>query len=266
MLSVRHRALTKQIELQKKRMEALTQMEQTNTNRIDELEEEKKKLFSVVSHDLKGPFNRIFALTQLVQSASGNLLDDQKEYLAKIHLTTVDGLSMLRNLSDIKKLEGEDVDITIMPFDLAIVLGTLARNYTVTAEKKKIQVRLDMPSTLMVLSDKFFTNRILDNLLSNAVKFSSEGNTISIMAQDDGVRVNVDVRDEGPGISEDDQSLLFKKFQTLTAKPTGGETSSGIGLYVAKKLADRLNATLSCSSTPSQGAVFTLKLDKEKHD
>ncbi len=263
-LAIRSKATNVLTELQKKRIEELLQIQKDNEKQINELEFEKQQLFSVLSHDLKGPFNRIFALIQLLQSSSDNFQNDQIEYLAKIHRVLADGLGMIRNLMDNQKLESKGIDLHLETFNLASALGVLARNYKVITEKKNIELHLEMLPTMMVYADKHYLHRILDNLFSNALKFSSENKNIFIKAYEDGNWIRVDVRDEGPGISQEDQTKLYKKFQTLTARPTGGETATGIGLSVAKAFAEKMEAELSCVSKLDEGSLFTLRVRKGK--
>lgn len=252
----------KLIDTQTKKVEELTQLQKDNEILIHELLFEKQQLLGVVAHDLKGPFNRAFALTQLLQNSSDNLQNEQKDYLAKMHRVIADGLAMIRNLMDYQKLEGNGIDLNPEMLNFSTVIGVLARNYKVLAEKKNIELHLEMPPAMMLHADKYSAHRILDNLLSNALKFSNENKSVFIKAHDDGIWINVDVRDEGPGISEDDQAKLFTKFQPLSAIPTGGETATGLGLAVAKALADNMKAELSCISKLGQGSIFTLKIRK----
>ncbi len=261
-VGIRSHASKKLIDTQNKKVEELTQLQKDNEILIQELLFEKQQLLGVVSHDLKGPFNRAFALTQLLQSSSDNLHSDQKDYIGKMHSVIADGLAMIRNLMDYQKLEGKGIDLNPEKLNFASIVGVLVRNYKVLAEKKNIELHLEVPLVMMVYADKYFVHRILDNLLSNALKFSSENRSVFIRAQDDGLWINVDVRDEGPGFSEDDQAKLFTKFQPLSAIPTGGETATGLGLAVAKTLADKIKAELSCVSKVGQGSIFTLKIRK----
>lgn len=246
------------------RIDELVRLQKSDQNLIDELNRQQQQLFGVVTHDMRGPFNRIFALIQLIQISSGNLQKEQKEYLGKIHIMIADGLGMIRNLTDSQKLEGNGVDLNLDIFNLSTVLSVLARNYKVLAEKKNIALQDDIAPALMVYSDRYYSNRIFDNLLSNAIKFSGEAKNVFIKAKDDGAWVSVDVRDEGPGISAEDQEKLYKKFQTLSAKPTAGETSNGIGLSVAKALADKTGAQLICISKVGEGTTFTVRIRKGK--
>jgi signal transduction histidine kinase len=261
-LIVRNNASKKIIESQNNKVKELTQIHKDNEILVTELRLDKQRLAGVLSHDLRGPFNRVFALIQLLQSSSDNLKTDQKEYLGKMHSVIADGLGMIRNLMDYQKLEGKGIEVNPETINLSSVLGVLARNHKVLAEKKKIQLHLNVLPGMMVQADKYCLPRIMDNLLSNAVKFSGENKNIFMKAYEDELWIRVDVCDEGPGISEDDQSKLFTQFQTLSAKPTGGETATGLGLAVAKILSEKMKAELSCVSKLDQGSIFTLKIRK----
>jgi two-component system sensor histidine kinase/response regulator len=201
---------------------------------------------------------------QLIQLSSGNLQKEQREYLRKIHIMIADGLGLIRNLSDSQKLEGKGIELNSDRYNLSSLLGVLTRHYKVLAEKKNIFLHIDIGPNLMVFADRYYSNRIFDNLLSNAIKFSSENQNVFIKAEDDEDWVKVELRDEGPGINEEDQKRLYKKFQTLSAKPTSGETATGIGLFVAKSLADRVGAQLACVSIPGQGTTFSVRIRKNK--
>ena len=114
-----------------------------------------------------------------------------------------------------------------------------------------------------VIADRLYLTRILENLISNAIKFSPRHKTVvvSIEPNDDTVRIGV--KDNGPGISEGDQQNLYMKFHPLTAKPTEGESSTGLGLSIVKSLAEKMKGQISCESKLGEGAKFILTLPKE---
>jgi len=257
-------AANKELEVIQKKVDELVARQKNLDERIQNMQNEKQQLLSIVSHDLKGPLNRIFALVQLLGFSSENLRQEQKEYLDKIHIMIADGLGMIRNLTDSQKLETDVITLHEDEFNLSQVVSTSVRNHKAIAGKKKLQLLLTQPSSLMVFADKYIITRILDNLLSNAIKFTNEGKQIFIESQEENGQIKITVRDEGPGISEEDQRNLFKQFRVLTPRPTGGETSSGIGLFVAKALADKGKMELSCASKLGEGTTFTIRVDKER--
>ena len=227
---------------------------------LNDLNSEKQLIIGVVSHDLKGPFNRIFALIQLLNLSNKNLTEEQKEYVGRIHQIAVDGLNMVRNLLDTRKLEDRGIDMTLEPIQLEPFVDAFVKNYRTVAEEKKIELVFQSPSDINVIADRLFLNRVLDNLLSNAVKFSVPNKkvTVSIDKKDD--QVHLCVKDEGPGISEEDQKRLYQKFQRLSAKPTGGESSTGLGLSIVKALTEKMGGTIKCESNGEEGAKFIVSL------
>jgi len=251
LILVQSREIKRQIQEQEKR-----------NKQVGDLVHEKQQLIGLVSHDLKGPFNRIFALIQLMEITSENLTNEQREYLGKIHQIVADGLGMIRNLLDNRRLEDQGIDLTPEPLNLATLLGSLIKNYRTLSEKKKIKIHFETPQQANVLADKLYVYRIFENLISNALKFSPENNNIYITITEEGGKIVIAVKDEGPGISREDQKKLYQKFQRLSARPTGGESSTGLGLAIVKALVEKMGSELTCESEEGRGTTFTVKMDK----
>lgn len=238
-------------------------LEQEKRNKqVGELVHEKQQLIGLVSHDLKGPFNRIFALIQLMEISATNLTEEQQEYLGKIHQIVADGLGMIRNLLDNRRLEDQGIDFTPEPLNISALLGSLIKNYRTLAEKKKIQIHFDTPKQSVVVADKLYLYRIFENLISNALKFSPANKNIYTSIEEVENKIVVKVRDEGPGFTKEDQRQLYKKFQRLSARPTGGESSTGLGLSIVKALVEKMDGELICQSEEGNGATFIVKLER----
>lgn len=251
--------ITKQsIEIQKQN-EALARQNQ----QLNDLNIEKQQIIGVVSHDLKGPFNRIFAIMQLMSMSGDNLTDDQKEYVGKIHQIAVDGLNMVRNLLDSRQIDEKILDLTLEPIELKPFVSSFVKNFRSVADRKKINLHFKSPDGVVVMADRLYLSRILDNLLSNAIKFSEKEKNVTVSIENSGEQVLLTVTDEGPGISEEDQKKLYRKFQKLTARPTGGESSTGLGLSIVKTLIEKMGGSISCKSQLDKGAAFTISLKKD---
>jgi len=102
--------------------------------------------------------------------------------------------------------------------------------------------------------------RILDNLLTNAMKFSENGKTIHLNIWEENKKIYFSIKDEGPGISEEDQKKMFKKFQKLGAQPTAGESSTGLGLSIIKALVGKLSGQIEVKSQLGKGSEFIIIL------
>ena len=105
--------------------------------------------------------------------------------------------------------------------------------------------------------------QVLENLVSNAIKYSPSGKNIRVRLSKDPSHVRCEVRDEGPGLSAEDQKKLFGKFARLSAKPTGGEHSTGLGLSIVKKMVEAMNGKVWCESELGKGATFVVQLPLE---
>lgn len=252
----------KLILIQSREIKRQIQEQEKRNKEVGELVHEKQQLISLVSHDLKGPFNRIFALVQLMEMSAQNLSPEQHEYVGKIHQIVADGLSMIRNLLDNKKLEERGIEYHGEDLNLTQVLGSLARNYRALADRKKIKIYTSLPAQISIHADKLYLSRIFENLISNALKFSPEGKNIFVEAMEAETNIRVVIKDEGPGMSMDDQKNLYRKFHRLSARPTGGESSTGLGLSIVKALTDRMGATIECKSALAEGTVFTVTFEK----
>ena len=234
-------------------------LEESN-KQLEDLNQEKLQLIGLVSHDLKGPFNRIFALVQLMNMSKDNLTEEQKEYLGKIQQISVDGLGMVRNLLDSRKLDESGIELRPTSLDFSHVVTSLVKHYQAVAEKKKIEIDLKISGDTKIRADKNYLSRMVENLLSNAIKFSPESKKIDCELVRKNEMIEFSVKDEGPGISKEDQLKLFSRFQALSAKPTAGESSTGLGLYITKSIAEKMRAEILCESELGKGAKFILRM------
>lgn len=160
-----------------------------------------------------------------------------------------------------------DAKLRFEKVELPVMAQRFCMYYDRIAGRKQIRCRsgseVDVPP---VWTDRVATAAVLDNLLSNAVKYSPPGTQIRIHVSADQDGVTCSVRDEGPGLSEEDQAKLFQPGARLTPKPTGGEISTGYGLAVAKELIQQVGGTIWCQSTLGKGACFSFRLPRYQEE
>jgi signal transduction histidine kinase len=230
--------------------------------KIEALDQEKRQIISLVSHDIKAPLNRVFALMQLMRLEESNLTPEQHDYLDKMHLVVVDGLGLIRNLADYRNLEYKKTELLIEKVNLAQVIPLAIRSFQSVAAKKKITLNHEVSKTPLLDSDHHCVIRIFENLVSNAIKFSGEGATVSIIVSEKDSTPFFSVQDEGPGFTADDQKKLYQPFVKLSAQPTAGESTTGLGLFIVKEMASRIGATVRCETEPGKGSVFTVMFER----
>jgi signal transduction histidine kinase len=161
----------------------------------------------------------------------------------------------------------KDAKLRIVKWDLAPLVRRTCNYYQRIADRKNIFIVCEPASDIPpVWTDPVAVAAVMDNLLSNAVKYSFPGKKIWVQLRGEMTSVVCSVRDEGPGLSQEDQAKLFQRGIQLSSIATGGESSSGYGLAVAKELIDKLDGDLWCESTLGAGACFSFRLPAYKEE
>ena len=222
-----------------------------------ELNQEKNDLIGIVAHDLRNPLTSALSATELFKSEEG-LSEDYQEYLFLISRSLNRMNDLIKRTLDVKVLESKRLDMNLKETDLSAILNHVIDGFKVQCEQKNIAIKSEL-IPVKVVTDTNFTHHIFENLISNALKFSNSNTKIEIKVKKGSASVDVEVIDEGPGFSEEDKQKLFGKFQKLSAKPTAGEESTGLGLSIVKKYADAMGVQVICESELGDGAKFIVR-------
>lgn len=227
---------------------------------LTDLNREKDGIMDVVAHDLRSPLNNIEGLVTILP-LEGPLTNEQQQHIERIKNQVYSGKNLINDLLDIHAYGHEGTQLNLTEVSLDLYLSEIISSYNALLEKKSQNIVLDFKSQqAVIVTDKSILRRILDNLLTNAMKFSRMGTTITLACWQQNGFVKISVADQGPGISEDDQKKMFKMFQKLSARPTGGESSNGLGLSIIKTLTEKLKGTIEVKSTLGKGTEFTISL------
>ncbi|MBE9562058.1 MAG: HAMP domain-containing histidine kinase [Proteobacteria bacterium] len=168
---------------------------------------------------------------------------------------------LVSNLLDVNAIESGKINLEITTVDLLPILQTLIVNYKSHIGAKQISLKLHSSEPkYLILADKNMLYQILDNLISNAIKYSPKNKKIDIHITEELQIIRCEIKDEGPGLSVSDQKKLFNKFTRLTAKPTANEHSTGLGLFIVKKLIEVMQGKVWCESELGNGCKFIITL------
>ncbi|MGE3724510.1 MAG: response regulator [Candidatus Sericytochromatia bacterium] len=237
-------------------LKALNLQLQASNRFFQHLGQVKDEFLGMVSHDLKNPLSSILLFSRYMESRT--LSEDKAREMGR--LITKAGKRMFRlieDLLDLNKLEQGELTPELQRFDLLPLAQEVWAEYQEKAQAKAQQLkRVWEMESAWIIADPLRVRQVLENLLSNALKFSPSQSEIELQVLQVGEAVCLQVRDQGPGLSESDQAQLFEKFMRLSAKPTGGEHSSGLGLSISKKLVEAMSGTIGCESQLGQGACF----------
>jgi signal transduction histidine kinase len=225
---------------------------------------EKSKFLGMASHDLRNPLVSINGLSHFLASGKfGSLSSTQAEMASSIFEASESMLALVNDLFDVALIETGQLSVEINEVDLHQVVKTSINLYRVTAGEKDIEIEfIEKEIPKLVNCDKRQVRRVMDNLLSNAIKFSERGTTIRVILESDNNWVFFRVADEGPGVPVDEFDKLFGSFSKTSVKPTGGESSTGLGLNICKKVMTAHGGDIFAENLPEKGAQFSVQLQK----
>jgi signal transduction histidine kinase len=241
----------------KKIAERTDELEKTNQALI-KLNQNKNEFLGIAAHDLKNPLCAIQGWAEMIADDYDEM--DRDEVIDVANLIVENSRQMfelIRNLLDVNAIESGNTKISVDKINILQTLQKLFDHYKKQAEIKNITLHLHTSKNqYYALVNKNTVHQILDNLISNAIKYSPCGKHINIRMQQLEKTVRCEIQDEGLGLSKADQKKLFGKFTRLTPKPTGAEHSTGLGLFIVKKLIQAMNGNVWCESELGTGTSF----------
>jgi len=222
------------------------------------LNQEKNEFLGIAAHDLKNPLSVVICAAELMRSPQ----DPEKKERLINNIVHAGGrmLHFIKNLLDVNAIEEGRFISKIERCDLRALLEQCIQDNATSGARKEIRLLLETEGPCWASADRNAAAQILDNLVSNALKYSPNKTTVHLGARAQGDKAVLFIRDEGPGIGEEDFKKMFGKFARLSARPTGGESSNGLGLSIVKRLAEAMSGTVRCESRLGQGATFILEL------
>jgi len=236
------------------------ELQQTN-QQLQRVNQEKNEFLGIAAHDLKNPLSAIKGLAEEIgQDYDQMTREEVIEDANKIHIASQRMFMLITNLLDINAIESEKVNIHAQVCDISSIIEVTLADYQDRAAHK--QMRLEFLHEILqykIWADPEVMRQVLDNLVSNAIKYSPPGALITTRLYADDHHAYCAITDQGPGFSIEDQAKLFGKFSRLSAQPTGNEHSTGLGLFIVKKLVEAMDGKVWCESVPQQGSTFILQ-------
>lgn len=230
--------------------------------RLQELNEQKNEFIGIAVHDLKNPLSGIAALAQTVKELPEMEREEIEDYMQRIIGSANRMFDLIKSFLNVNAIEQGGLRIMLSPTNISLTTMMAAQNYLLKAQSKSITLNIDSGEDIHALADESALVQVLDNLVSNAVKFSPANKNIFVRVCDAQERIRVEVQDEGQGLTDEDKKKLFGKFARLSARPTGDESSTGLGLSIVKSMVEAMNGTICCQSEPGRGATFVLELPR----
>jgi len=235
---------------------------QKKTAELEKLNELKNRFIGTAAHDLRNPIGAIRNLAEiLLEDISGSLDPDHAELLSMIGTSSESVLTLLNDLLTIAHIESGKLELNLEPQDIVEFVKESIRMNRVFATKRSITVRFDRFEDLPhVVLDKSKIGQVMNNLLSNAIKYSPVGGEVVLSVLRSGDYVTVSVQDNGPGIPAAERERLFKPFSRTTNPVPDGESSTGLGLAIARNIIAGHLGEIDVTSSAGAGSTFFFSL------
>ncbi len=231
---------------------------------LDQANQLKTELLGIAAHDLKNPLQTIMGFAELIGEETKEISSINKK-ASLIRRASQKMLGLIHDLLETAAIDAGKLELNRQRTDFGSLVQLISENFYLMAQNKRQCLQLHLEENCIVSVDVERMKEVVENLIGNAIKYSPHGKTIWVtVAHYAHNKVRFSVKDEGQGLTEDDMKKLFGKFQRLSAKPTDGESSTGLGLSIVKKLVEMHGGKIWAESEgKDKGATFTVELTSE---
>lgn len=244
--------------------QAMTQLIKTREE-AEKANSAKSEFLAMMSHELRTPMNGVLGMLQLLETT--RMTDEQHEYTALASESTEHLLKVINDILDFSRIERSALELEHIPFNLAELVGSCAQSFQHSAAQRRLGLDLQIPDdmhALQVQGDPTRIRQILVNLIGNALKFTEQGR-VTVQCQWQALDHELlwftcTVRDSGIGIPAESLERMFDAFQQADSSISRRYGGTGLGLPIARTLAERMGGTLRAQSEEGQGSVFTLEI------
>jgi len=231
---------------------------QKHAEELEELNKTKDKFFSIISHDLRSPFNALLGISGFTKKFFNNLSQEEiKEAIESIHSSAKKVYNLMQNLLEWTQIQTGGLEYKKSKIDLCEISKRVVELYKETAASKNINLTSNISDSIFLYADRYMIETILRNLVSNGIKFTHPMGKVSINATIKNDLVEVSVQDTGIGITPDNQKQLFTIDKQYSSEGTANEKGTGLGLVLCKDFVEKSNGTISVESKLNKGSKFT---------
>jgi len=240
-------------------------------NQLRKLNDDKNTFLSIAAHDLRNQVNVVWGFSKFIIEKYEQFNDNEiLDFINDIKNASTDMQKIISDMIDINALDEKRLVYQFEKFDLSEIIQEVIESFSEKAEKKSIKIFSENHNQKLIFAVKFRTKQVFENLLSNALKFSRTNKKIRILYSDilhkNGHKaIRVEIKDEGPGIKENEFGLLFTKKAKMSALASNNEASTGLGLAISKGLIEGMDGKIWCESEYGHGSSFFTELPVENY-
>lgn len=247
----------------------VTQIKQLNNSindydrRIKELNTAKDSFITILSHDLRAPFTSILGFAEILMNEQNLPVSEKNEYLTYIYEASQNQLQLINYLLDWSRLQTGKLNVEPQRLRAQVIVFNCVSSLTGNAIRKNVEISVNVDEEIYINADERLITQAVTNLLSNAIKFSKQNSKVEVSVNNfNSAQVEFVIRDSGIGISDEDQSKLFKVENMFTTEGTAGEKGSGLGLPLVKEIVEKHGGEIWFYSQHGSGSEFHFTVPK----
>jgi len=233
--------------------------ESERTNRLlEEATEQRSHMLSITSHDLKNPLHSIIGLAEIIQEEAEK--SDIKNMGRLIYHSSKDMLKHINGILDAAAIESKNLNLDMKNISINEIIKEVVENNSSRALQKRQLLNINLQEDYIVTADDHWLKIAIDNIINNAIKYSPLAKNIYVSTEKNGDNILIKVRDEGQGLTDEDLGKMFMRYQRLSARPTDGESSTGLGLSIVKDIIELHKGKIWAENKEGKGAEFFIQL------
>ena len=230
---------------------------------LRELNATKDKFFSIISHDLRAPFQALLSISDFFVNDIDNMTKQEIiDFASDLNQSAESLYELLNNLLDWSRIQTGKMKYEPRNVHLKRAIDKVIRLLTANAHNKRISITTKITNDLIVYTDRNMLHSLVQNLISNAIKFTNEGGEVKVMTHIKNNIVEIVVADNGVGMDENTVGKLFRIDTQVTSLGTKNEKGTGLGLILCKELVEKCGGKIWVESEPGKGTAFHFTLNK----
>ncbi len=230
---------------------------------LKRLEELKDEFVFIASHELRTPVTAIKGyLSMVLNGEAGTLGDEAKQMLEQVQTANQRLIQLVEDLLQVARNDAGRLKIEVTPTDLATAIDSVTKELLPLANDKQQTIRYDSSKSGIVAADNDRLKEVLINLVGNAIKYTPAKGTIEIFHEQQPGMLVTHIKDDGIGMSQEEQAKLFEKFYRVKNTKTASISGTGLGLFIVKQIVEKMGGQIWVTSAPEQGSTFSFSLKK----
>lgn len=230
---------------------------------IDDLNKTKDKLFSIIAHDLRSPFNTIIGFSELLyRNMDSYSHAERMEMITHLYQISSNTYKTLDNLLNWAKTQTHQIKINKEEINLSKLLPEIVEEYIPIANSKSIKLSYESKSGNAIRTDRNMVITVLRNLISNAIKYTNQNGHIKVFEVAKKDFIDIAIEDNGVGMSEEQTAALFNSNVNISTYGTANEKGTGLGLVICREFINSLNGNIFVESEIGKGSKFTISLPR----